>query len=150
MWSVLRRTFGYVDSVGMGSLALAQPIWPEGVSMSSERSVKDVFGLYNTRWRRRRDSNPRDPYGPNGFQDRRFQPLTHSSVSKYIVLQLWAGFLLTIWVPVCQTWVGRIILTGLGERRVDSVLIFSSDAGKQATRGRMAEMAFPWQDRSWW
>ena len=32
------------------------------------------------RWRRRRDSNPRDPFGPNGFQDRRFQPLTHSSV----------------------------------------------------------------------
>ena len=32
-------------------------------------------------WRRRRDSNPRDPFGSNGFQDRRFQPLTHSSVS---------------------------------------------------------------------
>jgi hypothetical protein len=34
-------------------------------------------------WRRRRDLNPRDPFGSNGFQDRRFQPLTHSSVSKY-------------------------------------------------------------------
>src|ERR1700738_4737451 len=32
-----------------------------------------------TDWRRRRDSNPRDPFGSNGFQDRRFQPLTHSS-----------------------------------------------------------------------
>src|SRR5580658_3505808 len=31
-------------------------------------------------WRRRRDSNPRDPFESNGFQDRRFQPLTHSSV----------------------------------------------------------------------
>jgi hypothetical protein len=31
-------------------------------------------------WRRRRDLNPRDPFGSNGFQDRRFQPLTHSSV----------------------------------------------------------------------
>jgi hypothetical protein len=30
-------------------------------------------------WRRRRDLNPRDPFEPNGFQDRRFQPLTHSS-----------------------------------------------------------------------
>src|SRR2546427_5312154 len=30
-------------------------------------------------WRRRRDSNPRDPFESNGFQDRRFQPLTHSS-----------------------------------------------------------------------
>src|SRR5713101_2672570 len=42
-------------------------------------------GLYSmrriqTNWRRRRDSNPRDPFGSNGFQDRRFQPLTHSSV----------------------------------------------------------------------
>src|SRR5213080_5451723 len=32
-------------------------------------------------WRRRRDSNSRDPFEPNGFQDRRFQPLTHSSGS---------------------------------------------------------------------
>ena len=30
-------------------------------------------------WRRGRDSNPRDPFEPNGFQDRRFQPLTHPS-----------------------------------------------------------------------
>jgi site-specific DNA recombinase len=29
--------------------------------------------------RRRRDSNPRDPCGPTGFQDRRNQPLCHSS-----------------------------------------------------------------------
>ena len=43
-------------------------------------------------WRRRRDSNPRDPFESNGFQDRRFQPLTHSSVSKYIVQLLLAGF----------------------------------------------------------
>ena len=46
--------------------------------MSSERSVKHVSGPTKN-WRRRRDSNPRDPYGSNGFQDRRFQPLTHSS-----------------------------------------------------------------------
>ena len=32
-------------------------------------------------WRRRRDSNPRGPFEPNGFQDRRLQPLGHSSVS---------------------------------------------------------------------
>jgi hypothetical protein len=30
-------------------------------------------------WRRERDSNPRAPYEANGFQDRRFQPLTHPS-----------------------------------------------------------------------
>ena len=32
-----------------------------------------------TDWRRRRDSNPRDPFESNGFQDRRLQPLGHSS-----------------------------------------------------------------------
>jgi hypothetical protein len=31
-------------------------------------------------WRRKRDSNPRTSRPVNGFQDRRFQPLTHSSV----------------------------------------------------------------------
>ncbi len=31
--------------------------------------------------RRRRDSNPRDAFAPNGFQDRRLQPLGHSSRS---------------------------------------------------------------------
>ncbi len=30
-------------------------------------------------WRRKRDSNPRGPYDPNGFQDRRLRPLGHSS-----------------------------------------------------------------------
>src|SRR5882672_12303311 len=49
--------------------------------MSPERSVKDLFGLYKRKiWRIGRDSNPRDPFEPNGFQDRRFQPLTHPSV----------------------------------------------------------------------
>src|SRR6185437_3145317 len=32
-----------------------------------------------TNWRRKRDSNPRVPSGTNGFQDRRLQPLGHSS-----------------------------------------------------------------------
>ncbi len=31
-------------------------------------------------WRRERDSNPRDPCGPNGFQDRRVRPLCHLSM----------------------------------------------------------------------
>ena len=35
------------------------------------------------RWRRRGDSNPRDPFGPNGFQDRRIQPLSHPSASQF-------------------------------------------------------------------
>ncbi len=36
-----------------------------------------------TAWRREGDSNPRDPFGPNGFQDRRFQPLTHPSAFQF-------------------------------------------------------------------
>src|SRR5271155_3864844 len=32
-----------------------------------------------TGWRRGWDSNPRDPFRPNGFQDRRLQPLGHPS-----------------------------------------------------------------------
>ena len=35
-----------------------------------------------TSWRRRWDSNPRGPFGPNGFQDRRLQPLGHPSEIK--------------------------------------------------------------------
>src|ERR1035438_3842678 len=34
-------------------------------------------------WRRGRDSNPRDAYAPNGFQDRRIRPLCHLSI-KYL------------------------------------------------------------------
>ena len=38
-------------------------------------------------WRRRRDSNPRGPFEPNGFQDRRFQPLTHPSAQNPAILE---------------------------------------------------------------
>ena len=42
-----------------------------------------AFVAFENWWRRGRDSNPRDPFGPNGFQDRRFQPLTHPSFFNY-------------------------------------------------------------------
>lgn len=35
---------------------------------------------WHSPWRRERDSNPRDARAPNGFQDRRIQPLCHLSV----------------------------------------------------------------------
>ena len=38
--------------------------------------------IFVTLWRRERDSNPRYPLGYNGFQDRRFQPLTHPSAER--------------------------------------------------------------------
>jgi hypothetical protein len=34
-------------------------------------------------WRRERDSNPRKPFGFNGFQDRRLKPLGHLSSSYF-------------------------------------------------------------------
>jgi hypothetical protein len=45
-----------------------------GVSFSRLSCPRD-----GTLWRRERDSNPRYPFEYNGFQDRRFQPLTHPS-----------------------------------------------------------------------
>ena len=46
------------------------------LSIPGKRTLKiRTFPIY----RRRRDSNPRDDYSPNGFQDRRLQPLGHSS-----------------------------------------------------------------------
>ena len=42
-------------------------------------------------WRRARDSNPRYPYGHNGFQDRRFQPLTQLSAGGTIEIVKPAG-----------------------------------------------------------
>ena len=49
----------------------------------SRRDQKNRHGfpcLQHITWRRRGDSNPRDPgCGPNGFRDRRIQPLCHPS-----------------------------------------------------------------------
>ncbi len=55
-------------------------------------------------WRRRRDSNPRDPFESNGFQDRRFQPLTHSSVSKYNLERILEDELVTLWGSIAAFW----------------------------------------------
>src|SRR5213596_3350562 len=42
-----------------------------------EGRISAVVGILG--WRRERDSNPRYPFGYNGFQDRRHQPLGHPS-----------------------------------------------------------------------
>ena len=47
--------------------------------MPVSAELKGIERNIKTGWRRGWDSNPRDPFGPNGFQDRRFQPLTHPS-----------------------------------------------------------------------
>ena len=43
---------------------------------AAQRASYHYSKLY---WRRKRDSNPRNPFEFNGFQDRRLQPLGHSS-----------------------------------------------------------------------
>ena len=47
------------------------------LSFDSDQIGGDILG--KSKWRRERDSNPRCPFRHNGFQDRRFQPLTHPS-----------------------------------------------------------------------
>ena len=59
-----------IDSVNSRQLGREIPV--SAGMKGTERNTK-------TGWRRGWDSNPRDPFGPNGFQDRRFQPLTHPS-----------------------------------------------------------------------
>ena len=46
---------------------------------TNDDCLKPVEGDSDS-WRRKRDSNPREPFDSNGFQDRRIQPLCHSSV----------------------------------------------------------------------
>ena len=57
--------FGQILAIAPGNPVSAQLI-------RTERNIK-------TGWRRGWDSNPRDPFGPNGFQDRRSQPLSYPS-----------------------------------------------------------------------
>ena len=50
-------------------------------SLRASLSLREsaIFAL--RKWRRGRDSNPREPCDPSGFQDRRNRPLCHLSVS---------------------------------------------------------------------
>ena len=49
---------------------------PIGVALLGKLNVSDFKEM---QWRRGRDSNPRNAQTLNGFQDRRFQPLSHPS-----------------------------------------------------------------------
>jgi hypothetical protein len=50
-------------------------------AQSSSTSIENIhLEPIRLSWRRERDSNPRDPCGPNGFQDRRVRPLCHLSI----------------------------------------------------------------------
>src|SRR6266852_4677848 len=64
--------------------------WPKDKRMTGHNHSGASLATQD-RWRRRRDSNPRDPFEPNGFQDRRFQPLTHSSAFDFNPLRKLGG-----------------------------------------------------------
>ena len=60
-------------------------VFQHGFSVNSSRLRRVVLGLRDRPlWRRKRDSNPRVSHPTNGFQDRRLQPLGHSSDLYYI------------------------------------------------------------------
>src|SRR5260370_39799736 len=77
-----------ISSVGAkGRDACGQSLWL-GLKINKRRPQPRKGATPDFKlWRRRRDSNPRDPSGPNGFQDRSIQPLCHSSA--VILLHLW-------------------------------------------------------------
>ena len=57
-------------------------------SASSRKDKPSVpTGAVIDNWRRKRDSNPRTSHPVNGFQDRRLQPLGHSSIIYYTGLR---------------------------------------------------------------
>ena len=66
--------------------------WPKDKRRTSSNHSA-ARRVTQTCWRRRGDSNPRDPFEPNGFQDRRFQPLTHPSVFDFNPLRRLEGHL---------------------------------------------------------
>ena len=78
-----RRKGGYIydmlhpphfSVVRFGNARLEFPANSGNFSSVFERIPKG-----KTYWRRERDSNPRWSFPHSGFQDRRFQPLTHPS-----------------------------------------------------------------------
>jgi hypothetical protein len=71
-----------------------KPIYPHSGGVIEGVSLLNCRKLF---WRRERDSNPRAPFGANGFQDRRFQPLTHPS-SSGVTFQLTRSVLVR-WLP---------------------------------------------------
>src|ERR1700748_821063 len=78
------RTFEYPSGRCISSLALHScGMRHRFRNHANNKTARLGLGSSGAYWRRRRDSNPRDPFESNGFQDRRFQPLTHSSVFKF-------------------------------------------------------------------
>ena len=83
LWGRLRDSetnWSRFGGESLESIALSRGIVGDN-SSSSEIREKAQTG-----WRRRRDSNPRNARTLNGFQDRRIQPLCHSSAAGRFLL----------------------------------------------------------------
>ena len=64
-------------------ISLREPFAQLRLSNLASQTIDNNLSTSNDNvdiWRRKRDSNPRTSYPVNGFQDRRLQPLGHSSV----------------------------------------------------------------------
>jgi hypothetical protein len=75
--------------------------------------LKGIERNIRTGWRRGWDSNPRDPFGPNGFQDRRSQPLSYPSCKVQFTCK-WSRF-------------------QLGRKRVRSSMLVSACGGSPSS-----------------
>src|SRR5258708_24513057 len=91
--------------VGQGCEPAIIPAWPKNKRKPLGNCLRARLVTKNF-WRRRRDSNPRDPFESNGFQDRRFQPLTHSSAFHSNVVSWPAGLLCLFAPPAVPTLTG--------------------------------------------
>jgi hypothetical protein len=90
---------------------------------------RDVLGKYL--WRRERDSNPRYPFRYNGFQDRRYQPLTHPSAGLQGCLQLYGQRAFQNRSPVYVRFTALTVLTFyfIPGEQVSAVVSLTSTAG---------------------
>ena len=61
--------------VGKDFMHISYTTPDQSKSKTNPGSIRKLLKI----WRRKRDSNPRTSFPVNGFQDRRYQPLTHSS-----------------------------------------------------------------------
>ena len=62
------------------AICRARSIW---INLGRSVSGGESGTYWDYIWRRERDSNPRYPLRYNGFQDRRYQPLTHPSACRW-------------------------------------------------------------------
>jgi hypothetical protein len=58
------------------------------LTLTRHKQLCRSFLAHFSSLRRGRDSNPRYPYGHNGFQDRRLKPLSHLSVTAKLLKEL--------------------------------------------------------------